>query len=223
VRCRVPHRRSLLRWRLRRRTSSQRAPAPQNALLRWCLACRWGPDLTPIHGSAQLTQLCNSILLTSYVCSNQLASARWLMQAGQQAAAAEAWCANAAAWAERLSSSYPGYRDLTQPVALAVHEARRGFATLAAAADMSTPHGRSGAMVRHTDVGSGSGEEAARLEGILRALMAFPAALRAQDGPAAVELASSGAQGLVSRLAAASAVRNQHLLSRATYFAPEGD
>ena len=155
-------------------------------------------------------------VLSSYISSDQLACAAFPMQAGQQAAAAEAWCANAAAWAERLSSSYPGYRDLTQPVALAVHEARRGFATMAAAADISMPHGRSSAVVRHTDVGGGGDEVAARLEGILRALMAFPAALRAHEGPAAVELASSGAQGLVAHLAAASTVGNQHLLSRAT-------
>lgn len=146
-----------------------------------------------------------------------------MMQAGQQAAAAEAWCANAAAWAERLSSSYPGYRDLTQPVALAVHEARRGFATMAAAADISMPHGHSSALVRHTDVGGGGNEVAARLEGILRALMAFPADLRAQEGPAAVKLASSGAQSLIARLAAASTVGNQHLLSRAMYSALDCD
>lgn len=77
---------------------------------------------------------------------------------------------------------------------------------MAAAAGISVPHGRSSAMVRHSDVGGGGGEVAARLEGILGALMAFPAALCMQDSPAAVELASSGAQGLVARLAAASAV-----------------
>lgn len=117
-------------------------------------------------------------------------------QDGQQAAAAEAWCVNAAAWADRLSSSFPGYNDLTQPVALAVHEARRGFAMMAAAANIAWPLGRRG---------SASGA-AARLEVMLRALMAFPASADAADGAAAAELATGDAQGLAARLASASTV-----------------
>ena len=54
VRCRVPHRHNSLRWRLRRQHLSQRAPAPQNALLHSYLACRWVPDLTLLHGISPL-------------------------------------------------------------------------------------------------------------------------------------------------------------------------
>jgi hypothetical protein len=126
---------------------------------------------------------------------------------------AEAWCASAAAWAERLGSSYPGYRDLTQPVALAVHEARRGLAMVAAAADISTPLGRSSAMGSPAAVGIGNDGAASLLEGILTALMAFPLAARgAADGAAVAELASSDAQRLVARLAAVSAVGSQAVL-----------
>jgi hypothetical protein len=131
------------------------------------------------------------------------------MQAGQQAAAAEAWCANAAAWAERLGSSYPGYQDLTQPVALAVHEARRGLASMAASAEISMSHIRGGA-VGQLNVSSGDNGVAALLEGIIRTLMAFPAAQGAANGAAALQLASSEAQGVVARLAAASAVGPDH-------------
>lgn len=40
---------------------------------------------------------------------------------------------SASAWAARLLTTFPLYRDLLQPVALAVHEMRAGLAMLVAA------------------------------------------------------------------------------------------
>lgn len=122
---------------------------------------------------------------------------------GAAAVTAEAWCANAAAWAERLMRSFPSYRDLTQPVVLAVFEVRRGFAMMAAAADIAAPIGRIGMLAGGIADGGGAAE---KLGGMLRALMAFPAAAEASGSAAVVELASGQAQGLVATLAAASAV-----------------
>lgn len=125
---------------------------------------------------------------------------------GTAAATAEAWRANAAAWAGRLGGSYPGYRDLTQPLVLAVAEARRGLAMMAAAADIASPLGRGSPAAGGLFPTGGGG--AAQLEGMLRMLMAFPAAAGAAGGAAVAELASGQAQGLVASLAANAAVRH---------------
>ena len=45
---------------------------------------------------------------------------------------AKAWQQNAAAWSEGLLKQFPLYRDLLQPVALAVFEARHGLSLLLA-------------------------------------------------------------------------------------------
>ena len=55
-----------------------------------------------------------------------------LLQSGNASAfqQADSWVASASAWAVRLLAAFPLYRDLLQPVALAVHEMRAGLATL---------------------------------------------------------------------------------------------
>ena len=59
----------------------------------------------------------------------------YLLQSGDGSAfqQAESWVQSASAWAARLLAAFPLYRDLLQPVALAVHEMRTGLATLVAA------------------------------------------------------------------------------------------
>lgn len=46
---------------------------------------------------------------------------------------AESWVASASAWATRLLAAFPLYKDLLQPVALAVHEMCAGLALLVCA------------------------------------------------------------------------------------------
>jgi hypothetical protein len=58
-----------------------------------------------------------------------------MLQSGDGSAfqQAESWVQSASAWAVRLLATFPLYRDLLQPVALAVHEMRTGLAMLFAA------------------------------------------------------------------------------------------
>ena len=58
-----------------------------------------------------------------------------LLQSGDGGAfqQADSWVASASAWAARLLAAFPLYRDLLQPVALAVHEMRAGLAMLVCA------------------------------------------------------------------------------------------
>ena len=58
-----------------------------------------------------------------------------LLQSGDASAfqQADSWVASASAWAARLLAAFPLYRDLLQPVALAVHEMRAGLSMLARA------------------------------------------------------------------------------------------
>ena len=58
-----------------------------------------------------------------------------LLQAGDRSAfqQAESWVQSALAWAARLLAAFPLYRDLLQPVSLAVHEMRAGLVTLVSA------------------------------------------------------------------------------------------
>ena len=60
---------------------------------------------------------------------------KYLLQSGDASAfqQAKSWVASASAWAARLLAAFPLYRDLLQPVALAVHEMRAGLAMLASA------------------------------------------------------------------------------------------
>lgn len=62
-----------------------------------------------------------------------------MLQAGLQAAQQEAaaWQQNATAWTERLLNTHPAYRDLLQPVCLAVLELATGISMLAGAAAAS--------------------------------------------------------------------------------------
>ena len=55
-----------------------------------------------------------------------------LLQSGDGSAfqQADSWVASASAWAARLLAAFPLYRDLLQPVVLAVHEMRAGLAML---------------------------------------------------------------------------------------------
>lgn len=54
------------------------------------------------------------------------------VQSGDKVSIQEAnvWQQNAAAWAERLLSQFPMYRDILQPVALAVYEVRFGLSMM---------------------------------------------------------------------------------------------
>ncbi len=128
------------------------------------------------------------------------------MQEGQHSSAAEAWCSNAAAWAAHLADSYPGYRDLTQPVALAVAESRRGLAMLAARNAIASPGGLRdfAAVPGAAAAASGGGGAAGRLTTTLGALMAFPRAVAGSDGAAIADLGGAEAQALAARLALAS-------------------
>lgn len=58
-----------------------------------------------------------------------------LLQSGDRSAfqQADSWVASASIWAARLLAAFPLYRDLLQPVALAVHEMRAGLAMLVSA------------------------------------------------------------------------------------------
>lgn len=79
------------------------------------------------------------------------------------------WQQNAAAWVERLGRQYPLYRDVVQPVQLAVQELRYGLALMAGSATLA-PH-----------------QPAARLAPVLARLMAFPRAAAAKAGGASSE------------------------------------
>lgn len=79
------------------------------------------------------------------------------------------WQQNAAAWVERLGRQYPLYRDVVQPVQLAVQELRYGLALMAGSATMA-PH-----------------QPAAWLAPVLARLMAFPRAAAAKAGGASSE------------------------------------
>ena len=52
---------------------------------------------------------------------------------------AVAWQESAGAWVDRLLKSFPAYRDLLQPVALAVYEVRNGLALLVEGVAMDRP------------------------------------------------------------------------------------
>lgn len=58
-----------------------------------------------------------------------------LVQSGNRSAfqQAESWVQSASAWAARLLAAFPLYRDLLQPVALAVHEMRTGLVMMVSA------------------------------------------------------------------------------------------
>ncbi len=90
-------------------------------------------------------------------------------QAGQPGAVAEAatWQRNAEAWTARLLAGFPLYRDLLQPVALAVYELRSGLSLLTSATAANAPD-----LAR-----------ARQLSALLVRLMAFPAA-DAREGAA---------------------------------------
>jgi hypothetical protein len=81
------------------------------------------------------------------------------LQDGQEGSPQEAlnWIQNADAWASRLLSSFPLYRDLLQPVALAVQEVRAGLA-----------------MQHRAMAAAEAADDALQLTGILAQLMSFP-------------------------------------------------
>jgi midasin len=98
------------------------------------------------------------------------------------------WQQNAAAWAERLGRQYPLYRDVVQPVQLAVQELRYGLALMqgAAAAAADSP--------------------GARLAPVLARLMAFPrAAAAAAPGLPPIQLDSPDVQQAAADAAATAA------------------
>lgn len=101
------------------------------------------------------------------------------------------WQQNAAAWVERLGRQYPLYRDVAQPVQLAVQELRYGLALMAGASAVA-PH-----------------QPAARLAPVLARLMAFPRAAAASAGAgteaAPLQLDSPEVQQAVADAAAAAA------------------
>ena len=65
---------------------------------------------------------------------------RYCLQAGVSTGVQEApiWQQNAAAWSETLLRQFPLYRDLLQPVALAVHEVRYGLSLMLHPAGLQT-------------------------------------------------------------------------------------
>ena len=67
------------------------------------------------------------------ICVTQSTLTTCLVQSGDACALqqADSWVASASAWAARLLAAFPLYRDLLQPVALAVHDMRAGLALLA--------------------------------------------------------------------------------------------
>ena len=99
------------------------------------------------------------------------------------------WQQNATAWAERLGQRYPLYRDVVQPVRLAVRELQYGLAMMAGRvqASLDTPGSQLAPVMCH--------------------LMAFPRAAAAASGrcPASVRLDSPLVQRAVADAAAAAA------------------
>ncbi|KAL4440107.1 hypothetical protein ABPG75_003108 [Micractinium tetrahymenae] len=90
-------------------------------------------------------------------------------KAAAGATQAAVWQQNAAAWAERLGRQYPLYRDIVQPVQLAVQELRYGLALLAGRAALAAD------------------QQSTRLAPVLARLMAFPRAAASRvAGTAAV-------------------------------------
>eukprot|EP00198_Chlamydomonas_reinhardtii_P014222 XP_001703559.1 predicted protein [Chlamydomonas reinhardtii] len=96
---------------------------------------------------------------------------------GQATAAAlqeaRVWSENARAWAERYLGQYAWYPDLTQPVALAVHELVRGMELLAS--------------VAATAAGGGASAVLPELEQLLCSLVDTWAALKAHEEAVAAE------------------------------------
>lgn len=74
------------------------------------------------------------------------------------------WQQNAAAWVERLGRQYPLYRDVVQPVQLAVQELRYGLALMGGSATLAPT------------------QPGAQLAAVLARLMAFPRAAAAKAG-----------------------------------------
>lgn len=105
------------------------------------------------------------------------------------ASQAAVWHQNAAAWAERLGRQHPLYRDVVQPVQLAVGELRYGLSLMAGAAVVAP------------------GQRGAQLAPVLARLMAFPRATASIAVPAAgpVCLDSPGVQQAVADAAAEAA------------------
>lgn len=93
------------------------------------------------------------------------------------------WQQNAAAWGERLGRQYPLYRDVVQPVQLAVQELRYGLALMAGSAAVAAE------------------APGSQLAPVLARLMAFPRAAAS----AAVHLDSPEVQQAVAAAAAAAA------------------
>lgn len=105
-------------------------------------------------------------------------------QIGQKIREAESWRENAASWSKRLSTAYPAYRDIVQPVQMAALEIQYGLSLIV------------GAQVLHQD------RHVAPLSMIVSQLMAYPR----PSLPAMVDLQSGDVQQVTTTVAAAAMV-----------------
>lgn len=138
-----------------------------------------------------------------HLCSSSNAE-----EAAAGATQAAVWQQNAAAWAERLGRQYPLYRDVAQPIQLAVQELRYGLALMAGSTALA------------------EAAPASQLAPVLARLMAFPRAAAAASGngfPAAVQLDSPAVQQAVADAAAAAASEARSQAAAAAAIAPGGD